>query len=268
MSGLIPSEPTGFPLQPAVDWTAPQLNLSWAGARHSGQVAGVDACGQAELAVLAGVFERCHNSILQATQQSPIPAAFLAALTANESGGDPEVSRFALSVYVYLKQVAANRLTAHQGRGEPHQIAESSRALPKTLEFHDRYLTRPFGRNNQQMISSLKDHELHQLACSWGFTQIMGYHMVSRSPSVRELLEPEFHYRLAAEILADFGACYQLDLAYEFEEMFRCWNTGQPYGRTSDPAYVENGLRRMGLYAEMTFDRRAVELAEAARNNA
>jgi len=34
--------------------------------------------------------------------------------------------------------------------------------------------------------------------------------------------------------------------------LFRCWNTGRPDGKTADPAYVENGLRRMEIYREQT----------------
>jgi hypothetical protein len=76
----------------------------------------------------------------------------------------------------------------------------------------------------------------------------MGFHLIGRRGTVRDLLEPRFHYRLANQLLAEFAESYQLDLSREFEELFRCWNTGRPDGRTADPAYVENGLRRMEIY--------------------
>jgi len=41
-------------------------------------------------------------------------------------------------------------------------------------------------------------------------------------------------------------------LVDQFEELFRCWNTGRPYGKTYDPAYVETGLRRMTIYRELS----------------
>ena len=52
----------------------------------------------------------------------------------------------------------------------------------------------------------------------------------------------------ALRLLAEFAAGYQLDLGHEFPEMFCCWNTGRPYGRTYDPHYVARGLARMELY--------------------
>jgi len=68
---------------------------------------------------------------------------------------------------------------------------------------------------------------------------------------VRDLLEPRFHYHLANQLLAEFAESYQLDLAREFGELFHCWNTGRPDGRTTDPAYVEKGLTRMEIYREL-----------------
>ncbi len=97
----------------------------------------------------------------------------------------------------------------------------------------------------------LEEEALRELATSWGYTQIMGYHMVGRQGTVRDLLEPRFHYGLAVRLLSEFAQEYQLDLMREFEEMFRCWNTGGPYGKTSDPAYVEKGLERLQLYREL-----------------
>ena len=101
------------------------------------------------------------------------------------------------------------------------------------------------------MLARAQDEALRELATSWGFTQIMGYHMVGRPGTTRDLLEPSFHYRVALSLLAQFAATYQLDVAREFAEMFRCWNTGRPDGQTFDPEYVEKGLRRMELYREL-----------------
>ena len=47
------------------------------------------------------------------------------------------------------------------------------------------------------------------------------------------------------------AAGYRLDLGREFRELFCCWNTGRPYGKTFDPNYVENGLRRLRIYREL-----------------
>ena len=101
----------------------------------------------------------------------------------------------------------------------------------------------------------MHDDLLRELATSWGFTQIMGYHLIGRSGTVRDLVDPAYHYRLAVEMLNEFGRQYRLDLASEFPEMFRCWNSGQPNGRTYDPHYVDNGLRRMAVYRQIVAER-------------
>jgi hypothetical protein len=46
-------------------------------------------------------------------------------------------------------------------------------------------------------------------------------------------------------MLSDFGARFHLDLSKDFEQIFRCWNTGHPDGITYDPDYVGKGLARM-----------------------
>src|SRR2546426_10861319 len=79
----------------------------------------------------------------------------------------------------------------------------------------------------------------------------MGYHLIGRKGTVRDLLDAAFNFRLAIELLAEFAGRYELDLARAFEEMFRCWNTGSPYGVTFDPEYARKGLLRMEIYREI-----------------
>ena len=71
------------------------------------------------------------------------------------------------------------------------------------------------------------------------------------------LLDPTVHFKVALELLADFCHRFQLDPAREFEEMFRCWNTGQPHGATYDPHYAENGISRMAVYAAIAAENRS-----------
>ncbi len=208
---------------------------------------------RAERRLLERVFESCHRDLLETCALSSVLPEFLAALTANESGGNPNVARFEPAVYRHLKAIAAGLSPAYGGIRAGALDAELSEILhPKAGPFHARYLTSPFGANHRQEIAALEDDALRELATSWGFTQMMGYHMVGRNGTVRDLLEPQFHYRMALELLAEFAQEYQLDLGHEFEEMFRCWNTGQPYGKTFDPDYVEKGLKRMHLYREVS----------------
>lgn len=207
---------------------------------------------RAEERRVARVVARCHALILEACSRSSVPPEFLGALAASESGGDARAARFEPAVYRHLKSVASGESARYGGIGAEGLGTEIEDMLhPKAGDYHARFLIAPFDANHRRELVALEDDAVRELATSWGYTQIMGYHMVGRSGTVRELLEPHFHFRLALELLAEFAADYQLDLRQEFAEMFRCWNTGQPYGKTYDPDYVENGLRRISLYRQM-----------------
>lgn len=205
-----------------------------------------------EQALVARVFERCHPAIVTACKSSTVPPEFLGALTANESGGDARAARFEPAVYRHLAAVVSGESPAYGSIHADDLRAELGRVLhPKADDFHTHFLQPAFGSNHRRALAALPDEGLRELATSWGFTQIMGYHMVGREGNVRELLEPGFHYRVALELLAEFGAAFELDLAREFSEMFSCWNAGQPYAQCFDPHYLENGLHRMGLYRQL-----------------
>ncbi len=207
-----------------------------------------------ERALLERVFDRCQRYLEPACRTSSVPVEFLAALTANESAGNLNAYRFEPAVYLHLKAVASGQSPAYGSVHAPDLEREvEDRLHPKAAEFHPRYLTVPFGANHAQELAAVEDDLLRELSTSWGFTQIMGYHVLGRTgnaPRVRDLLDPELHYRIAIELLAEFAQDYKLDLAREREEMFCCWNTGRPYGKTFDPDYVKNGLRRMAAYRE------------------
>jgi hypothetical protein len=201
------------------------------------------------------VFTRCDEFIQEACRSSSVRPEFLGALTANESGGDPTAVRFEPSVYRHLKAVAAGERPRYGGVGVEALCEELTEVLhPKTGEFHEKFLNSLFMAGQADELSRLADEALRELASSWGFVQIMGFHLIGRRGTVRDLLEPRFHYRLANQLLAEFAESYQLDLSREFEELFRCWNTGRPDGRTADPAYVENGLRRMEIYRALMME--------------
>ncbi len=204
-----------------------------------------------EASLIARVFTRCHGFLEAACAPSSVPEAFLGALVANESGANPRAARFEPLVYRHLRKVA-------QGDEPVYGLLHSGEILeevadmlhPKADEYHARFLHPPFADRSADQLAALQDEALRELATSWGYTQIMGYHMVGRRGTTRDLLEPAFHFRVALELLAEFAEQYQLDVRCEFEELFRCWNTGRPYGKTTDPRYVEHGLERMRRYAE------------------
>jgi hypothetical protein len=223
---------------------APPARPVWP--RETGEGGGATA---PEARLVALVYARCGALILSACAASSVEPEFLGALVANESGGDPRAARFEPSVYRHLAAVAAGAAPSYAGFSREPLSAEIADMLhPKSGDFHGRYLSAPFAANHQRDLGALADEALRELATSWGYTQIMGYHMIGRAGTVRDLLDPRRHFRIALGLLAEFIEEYQLDPRREFAEMFCCWNTGRPYGRTYDPHYIERGLARMELY--------------------
>lgn len=198
------------------------------------------------------VYDRCHQQIAKAVTTTTLPAGFLAGLVANESGGNPEASCFEPEIYRHLKAVASGKSAAfgsiiwknlfpacqqHFDAGSP-ALQERVEALVPQHEL-------------ARSITDFEEKALRELASSWGFTQIMGYQVIGHKAEVRDLLDPEFHFRFAVGLLSDFARRFQLRLSRDFEDLFRCWNTGRPDGKTFDPDYAAKGMRRMKLYEEL-----------------
>ena len=221
----------------------------------SGRAAAAQPAARAEVPreleqkLLQRVHDRCHAVMVEVCRYSSVPTAFLAALVANESGGNGKALRFEPAVYRHLKSLAAGERPKYAGHDRDSLQREIEEMLhPKSAAFHAHFLSATWGEAPLKALAACRDEALRELASSWGYTQIMGYHLLGRPGTVLDLLEPRFHFGLALELLADFAERYQLDVTREFAEMFRCWNTGQPYGATTDPRYVEKGLRRMEIY--------------------
>lgn len=206
----------------------------------------------AERRLVQRVFERCNQAIADACGRSSVPEEFLGALAANESGGIADATRFEPAVYRHLLAVAQGQSPAYGSIGVADLDREVSQLLPANdAAPHARYMTRGFAEIHSPLIQKAPDDALRELATSWGYTQIMGYHMVGRPGGVRQLLDPRFHFRMAIWLLSEFAVDFHLDTANDFAELFCCWNTGRPHGRTYDPAYVEKGLGRMEIYRQL-----------------
>ena len=206
----------------------------------------------AERRLVERVFERCEAVIEEACALSSVPPEFLGALVANESGGYADATRFEPAVYRHLQAVAQGQSPSFGSINVTKLDQELAELFPPTdATLHARYLTPAFAANHGGEIQSAADEALRELATSWGYTQIMGYHMAGQPGTVRRLLDPFFHFRVALRLLSEFAADYQLDLGHEFPEMFCCWNTGRPYGKTFDPEYVAKGLQRMRIYRQI-----------------
>jgi hypothetical protein len=164
-----------------------------------------------------------------ACKTSSVPPAFLAALVANESGGNPDAKRFEPGVLAQLFAVLLNR-KAFYGSIARDNIIAFAQGVSVTV--------------NMQFIVALD-----QLSTSWGLVQVMGYEAIAlHTNGVAALQSPASEMAVATRMLADFSRRYQLDLAKDFSELFGCWNTGRPHSPTADPNYIPNGLARMELY--------------------
>src|ERR1700690_2893602 len=184
----------------------------------------------AELALMQRVKSVCGSWIDEAVAGTPYPAALLAALAANETGGDPTKSRFESNVFGQLCQVVTN--------GPPFfgSIERSVLLFGAQL---------PGGEAIHAILY------LRNLATSWGPTQIMGYQAIAGKYDLAELTSLNTHFHHTIEMLEGFRKSFHLLTADPWDPFFRCWNTGRPDGKTFDPAYTANGLARIQIYESL-----------------
>ncbi|HEX5481518.1 MAG TPA: hypothetical protein VFZ08_02710 [Terriglobia bacterium] len=211
------------------------------------------ASQKVDLIVVRRVYEVCQQHIAKAVASTPVLGAFLAALAANESGGKPEACCFEPKVYGHLKAVASGRTSAFGSIVWKNLLPACQQSLqPGSPDLRARFAVLPLQQEDAlRAITGAEEEALRGLASSWGFTQIMGYQVIGHQAEVRDLLDPDFHFRFAVKLLTVFARRFRLRLSRDFEDLFRCWNTGQPNGKTFDPEYVAKGLRRMKLYQEL-----------------
>ncbi len=188
-----------------------------------------------DLVLMQKIKHAWEPDILEAVGETPIPAEFVAALIANESGGHVDAVRFERNVFAELGEVLLGWRKAYAPAGIQHPLGR--------VELLD-YIE-PAG------VSDFADclDRLAELATSRGLTQIMGWHAVEMSRIMPgPQLTPTFYLHFTGELLTYFANHYTLDLGKDFEPLLRTWNSGKPDGATFDPHYVANGLRRMDLY--------------------
>lgn len=189
----------------------------------------------ADLVLMQAIKNTWGPDILEAVDSTPIPAEFVAALIANESGGKADAERFESGVFARLAEVMLGKRKAYSPVGIQHPLGR--------VELLD--YVEPAG------TSDFADclNRLAELATSRGLTQIMGWHAVEMSRVMPgPQLTPTFYLHFTGELLVYFANHYTLDLGKDFEPLLRCWNTGKPDGETFDPNYVPHGLHRMDLY--------------------
>ena len=167
------------------------------------------------------IFGRWGATIWNSCRYSSVPPEFLAALIANESGGDPEKTCLDLDVRQRL-------LAVRSGSG----LA--------------------YGDITRKDLLAVGDEHLTDLATLWGLSQIMGSHLLYQGKSPRRLLEPEPNLHETLQLLAILSQHCQLDLRNDFEDLFRYWSNGRPEWTGRDPGYVEDGLRRLEIYRKLS----------------
>jgi hypothetical protein len=166
-----------------------------------------------------------------------VPAAFFAALIANESGGNADARRFEPLVLLALWKVLLGRTAAYGSISRTDLVSYIS-SVPAAVLYAYHVDNLPYDAFQR----------LDNLATSFGLVQIMGYEAIAFRSSVTALQSPASELGIACNMLADFARRNGLDVTEDFSELFDCWNTGRPHAQTADPKYIPNGLARMALY--------------------
>lgn len=190
--------------------------------------------------LMARIFTAWGPLIEQVSKASSVPPAFLAALMANESGGDRTARRLEPLVLAHLAQVALGERVSFSPPGAKHALLKED-----ILNF----CTTGVGAPWPLQLAAIG--QLAFLARSWGLLQIMGWHVIELSIPAAKLLDPAGNLSTGLVLLTWFAEHYNLALASEFEELLRCWNTGDPIGETRDRHYVPNALRRKQIYESL-----------------
>jgi hypothetical protein len=187
--------------------------------------------------------------IADAAAGTPFAPALLAAITANESGGVPNATRFEPAVCAQLSRVIAGQVAAYAPPGIMRPIGAQD--LTKCC------YPPPSGWQGDPdpRWTPAQSHQcLINLATSWGPTQIMGWHSLELGIPLSKIVQLGTHYEVAVKLLNWFYTHYLLadrdDLGLDGipGALLNCWNTGDPKAPTYDPDYVANGLARMALY--------------------
>jgi hypothetical protein len=197
--------------------------------------------------LMQSIFSAWQGTIAAAVEGTLVPAELLAALVANESGGNTHAQRFEPAVFTEIAEVLAGKRTVFKPAGisRPLMLAD---LVPFVVDAEHSGLSLVAAGVMFSLNKFYTDamQRVAELATSYGLVQIMGWHWIefNRPASLR----PEDQLAFAVVLLVYFANKYTLDLAADAAKLFSCWNTGEPGGHTYNPLYVPNGLARMELY--------------------
>lgn len=197
-----------------------------------------------EVALMTEIRNEWGEVIAATCRASSVSPAFIAALVANESGGNVDAKRFEPGVLHSLWEMLVGRKATF---GSILRSELLLYALPAALpSIPDRPAV--------MVAFSSTFQRIDDLATSWGLTQVMGYHVLEFGfglKSTDDLILPSRCLPLTLRLLAQFAMRFELSLAKDFAELFDCWNTGEPGGKTADPGYIPRGLARMAIYGQL-----------------
>ncbi|HKV41846.1 MAG TPA: hypothetical protein VJX67_21760, partial [Blastocatellia bacterium] len=142
--------------------------------------------------MMMDLYDRFDQPVLAAVANTGLPGSFLAALTANESGGRLNASCFEPKIYARLRAVATGNRAAY-GNITPGTLTA---AFEQNFGAKDGRLAAWLAGLHSEseavhIITRFEDAELRAFSTSWGLTQIMGYQVIGRKLMIRELLGPE-----------------------------------------------------------------------------
>lgn len=169
------------------------------------------------------------SPIAKACAGTLVPDSFLAGLISQENARlDPHAFRFERHVLAALKDVR-------------------SRLKPWRKSYNG---------ITQGDLRGLSDDALANLATSWGYCQVMGWHVIRNlknqdgsAVTIGQLRDPALHLSYAVQLLHLTAARYLK--VHSYGSVLKIWNTGSPYRDTYHVDYVPNALAVMQEYRKL-----------------
>jgi hypothetical protein len=196
---------------------------------------------QADISVMKKIGVSFGEAIAAARASSRIPESFIAALVANESGGNPLAKRFEILHFGEILAVLAGQRSTFNPPGISRALGAADFAVFLNPDPVTTGINLPFSVAMSRAVA---------LATSAGLTQIMGWHYLEfdlayllPAPSVDKQL------RMTMNLLAYFANRYTLSFTDDAAKLFACWNCGTPDpAKTYDPHYCARAVERMKIY--------------------
>jgi hypothetical protein len=177
------------------------------------------------------IYDKCGPLIHAACAGTGVKEAFLAGFTGVEAafaiaGPKFDSKRFEKGVYADLISLRDNGFCIVGGKKRTN-----------------------YNGLKQSQIKDANDAAVHNLATSWGCTQIMGYWGLVLGCTIAELRDADKHFHYSVQLLKIVSGHYlaENDLA----SVLHIWNTGSANGKTYHEDYVVNALKVKTAYDKL-----------------